>query len=100
MKTKYSEENLPTVEKQNNVEKRVGSLLIVNNKTMEIFNSNEAGGKAYANVISDFSSKLDSDVKIYSMLVPTQIEFIGCEKYKDLSSSQKMQYSLFRCCYL
>lgn len=76
-------------ENQNNVEKKVGSVLIVNNKIMEIFTSNEAGAKAYAGVINDFSDKVDSNIKIYSMLVPTQIEFTAREKYKDLSSSQK-----------
>lgn len=86
---KSSEENVTPAEKENNVERKVGSVLIVNNKIMEIFYSNEAGGKAYANVINDFSDKMDSDVKIYSVLVPTQIEFIKSEKYKDLSSSQK-----------
>ncbi|MFA5522950.1 MAG: DHHW family protein [Tissierellales bacterium] len=82
-------EKEPSSENQENIEKKVGSVLIVNNKIMEIFTSSEAGAKAYAGVINDFSDKVDSNIKIYSMLVPTQIEFTAREKYKDLSSSQK-----------
>lgn len=73
---------------ENNVEKQVGSVFIINDKIMEIFKSNETAGKAYSNVINEFSNKLNDDIKIYSMLIPTQIEFMNSTKYNDLSSSQ------------
>lgn len=84
-----SAEQGSSVEKQENIEKKVGRVLILNDKIMEIYKFSEVGAKAYADVLNDFSTKIDSDIKVYSMLVPTQIEFTDSEKYKDLSSSQK-----------
>lgn len=42
----------------------------------------------YASAINDFSSNLSEDIKVYSILVPDQVEFIDNSKYKSLSDPQ------------
>ncbi len=55
---------------------------------MEIYKFNADKSKAYADMISQVSEKLGSDIKVYSLLAPVQIEFLNNTKYKNLSDSQ------------
>lgn len=66
-----------------------GKILVVNDTAMEIHFFNEDASIKYAYSINFLQSKIKKDVKVYSMLVPTQIEFIAKKKYKDISYSQK-----------
>jgi hypothetical protein len=68
---------------------KIGKMLILNDKAMEIYTFNNNESKFYAGVINDFEDKLEHKVRVYSLLVPTQVEFIENEKYKTISSSQK-----------
>lgn len=65
-----------------------GNLLILNDTVMEIYKFNADKSKAYADMISQVSEKLGSDIKVYSLLAPVQIEFLNNTKYKNLSDSQ------------
>lgn len=65
-----------------------GNLLILNDTVMELYKFNENKSKAYADMISEVSTKLGEDVKVYSLLTPIQIEFLTNNKYKNLSDSQ------------
>lgn len=63
------------------------TLLLANNAIMEMFIRNKEQEKAYADAVNMYAKKLPSDIKIYSMLIPTQLEF--CEPiYKNLQDSQ------------
>ena len=64
-----------------------GKVLVYKNSGMEINTFNEVNSQGYANIINKLQSKLD-DVTIYSMLIPTQIEFITKNKCKELSYPQ------------
>jgi hypothetical protein len=55
---------------------------------MEVHRFNKNTSLEYANTINTFAKKA-TGVKVYSLLAPTQIEFIENAKYKNLSSSQK-----------
>lgn len=66
-----------------------GKILIVDNSAMEINTYNESATKNYVKSINYISEIVDENVKTYSILVPTQIEFINKNKYKDISYSQK-----------
>lgn len=67
----------------------IGGMLIANDRAMEIFSFDPGGSRTYARVINDLGQKLNNQIKIYSLLVPTQIEFLDLEKYKKVSDSQK-----------
>ncbi len=66
-----------------------GRILIVNNTALEINTFNEEANKSYANSINYISENAGENVKTYSILVPSQIEFIEKDEYKDISNSQK-----------
>lgn len=67
----------------------IGKILIVGNSAMEINTYNEVATKNYVKSINYISEIVDESVKTYSILVPTQIEFIHKQKYKNISYSQK-----------
>ena len=63
------------------------SLLVLNNTIMEIFIQNKKAEEKYVDAINHFAKKLP-DIKIYSMLLPTQLEFQE-EMYANIGNSQK-----------
>ncbi|MGI6587300.1 MAG: DHHW family protein [Peptococcia bacterium] len=77
----------PNEQNKTNVEGRV---LVLNDRAMEIHTFNAEASKYYADFINKFQENLSDDkIKVYSLIAPTQIEFITESKYKNLSSSQK-----------
>lgn len=87
--------NPPTITTTNNV-------LVVNDKAMEIHTFNPQASESYAAFLNDFQEELIKNSKnnhsknepehaphIYSLLAPTQIEFIANKEYQNLSSPQK-----------
>lgn len=69
-----------------NVE-QVGGLLSIGDSVVEMFGGVESVAKEYANTISEYADIL-SDKKVYNIVIPTHVEFILPEKYKDLSKPQ------------
>ncbi len=65
-----------------------GNLLMLNDKVMEIYKFNQDKSKLYADMVNTVSDKMGSEVKVYSLLAPIQIEFLKEKKYKELSDSQ------------
>lgn len=74
------------------------NVLVINDKAMEIHTFNAEASKDYAAFLNEFQERLatktsDSDnqnnVTVYSLLAPTQIEFIAQKEYQSLSSPQK-----------
>ena len=63
------------------------SLLVLNNTIMEVFIQNKEAEKKYIDTVNFFAHKLP-DMKIYSMLIPTQLEFQE-EMYANIGDSQK-----------
>ncbi|MBQ3054140.1 MAG: hypothetical protein IJC89_04470 [Clostridia bacterium] len=63
-------------------------LLIADEKIMEIFKANAQQRDNYADMVSHYRNSLPDDIYVYSMIIPTQIEFEG-DEYKSLSDSQK-----------
>lgn len=74
-----------TDEPENKIEESEwGTLLIYNGAAIEINYFNEVAAQNYANAINAFADKFE-DLEIYSLLVPTQIEFVDDEQYQSLS---------------
>jgi hypothetical protein len=65
-----------------------GVLLTFDDRIMEIFTENPQLGVYYAETINAYRAALDKDVRVFSLLVPTQIEFLS-ERYKNISDSQR-----------
>lgn len=65
---------------------KLGKILIVDNKAMEIHHRNEEAEVAYPESINYIAEHIDSNV--YSILVPTRIEFTEKVEYKDISYPQ------------
>lgn len=86
--SKNGEENNNTQqEKKGSV---TGKVLVLNDKAMEIHTFNAEACVYYANFINDFQEKLaKQNCQVYSLIAPTQIEFMNDARYKELSSPQK-----------
>lgn len=67
----------------------IGSMMVMNDKAMEIYKYSEGGFRSYADTINAFEEKLERHAKVYSLLAPTQIEFIQNERCRVISDSQK-----------
>ena len=64
------------------------TLLAADNRIMEMFINNAENEKQYADTLNEYAKKLPEEIRIFSMLIPTQLEF--CEPiYKNLQDSQK-----------
>ncbi|MCD8390690.1 MAG: hypothetical protein LUD03_02480 [Firmicutes bacterium] len=68
-------------------EKKATNLLILDGAIMEMFSENRAAADKYAEALNILAENL-GDIKLYSMLVPTQLEFRD-ELYSNLQDSQK-----------
>lgn len=63
-------------------------LLIAEGKIMEVFKAKPEVRDNYLAMINYYADKLPKDINLYSMIIPTQIEF-QAEKYSSLADSQK-----------
>lgn len=86
-----SEEQEKQVETENQTSKSslYGGMLIYGDRAMEVYNFSTINAENYAKAINSYRNLVDSSINIYSLLAPTQIEFIEEEKYRELSDSQK-----------
>ncbi|MFA5528498.1 MAG: DHHW family protein [Peptostreptococcales bacterium] len=66
-----------------------GSILIIGNKAMELNRYDEKAIDSYAKTLNQVAEKLEHEAKVYSLIVPTPIEFIQDKKYKAMSYSQE-----------
>ena len=63
-------------------------LLLLNDRVMEVFSSNKKNELLYANALNTYAKNLDSSINMYSMIVPTQLQF-QMPIYKNIQSDQK-----------
>lgn len=64
-----------------------GNILLVDDIAMEVNTFNKQALDYYSKIINEVSNKYKNQ-KVYSMLVPTQIEFIDSKEFKDISYPQ------------
>lgn len=66
-----------------------GTKLVLNDgKIMEVYSQNSESAAMYINTLNSYSQKFSDNINLYSMLIPTQIEF-DTSKYSKLSDNQK-----------
>jgi hypothetical protein len=66
-----------------------GKLLVYGDAVMEINVANPAANAHYAAAINAFGIHFRGTCNIFSMLIPTQIEFLKDETYREMSDSQR-----------
>jgi len=64
------------------------SLLVLDDRILEIFEKNDKARKDYIDAVNFYAKKLPSKIKLYNMIIPTQIEFTNAW-YSAASDSQK-----------
>lgn len=62
-----------------------GSLILLEDKIMEVYTEDSEAAKLYAEAVNGYAESIPENVNIYSMLIPTQIEF----ECPDTGDSQK-----------
>lgn len=66
----------------------VGYWLVVDGKAVQLFKFNKESFDYYAEVLNKYRQALGDQVKIYSMIPPTNGEFLQLKKYKGITDSQ------------
>lgn len=69
-------------------ESNKGRLVLYDNYIMEMFGENKEAQEKYANALNGIRNALPQDVKMYSALIPTALEFCA-PSYKNAQDSQK-----------
>ncbi len=70
------------------VGQRKNSLLIIEDTIYEIFGYSNSACEYYASAINQFAESFDDQMSVYSIVVPSHIEFLKSEKYRSLADSQ------------
>ncbi|MGI6085549.1 MAG: DHHW family protein [Acetivibrionales bacterium] len=78
----------PEPEKDYGDDPNVGYWMVVDGKAVQLFKFNKESFDYYAQVLNRYSEKLGEGVKIYSMIPPTNGEFMQLRKYKGITDSQ------------
>lgn len=81
-------ENKEEVSEKTTAEKS-GSIITLGDRAVEIFYGNEDNAKRYYNTISSMKQTLGDQVEVYSMVIPTNVEFALPKKYQHMSTPQK-----------
>jgi hypothetical protein len=66
----------------------LGFWMVVDGKVVQLFKFNKEGCEYYSHVLNKFRERLGSDVKIYSLIPPTNGEFMRLKKYEGITDSQ------------
>lgn len=64
------------------------SVLIVNDRAMEMFGYTESLLKNYAHMVNSVAGKLGDSAQVYSLVAPTSVEFYGTKEYRTGYHSQ------------
>jgi hypothetical protein len=67
--------------------------LVLRDRALQLYKYDRPSAEAYAKAINRLRALIDPKIRVYDMLVPSQIEFLGIEKYRSLSDSQKQAFS-------
>lgn len=79
----------PTSKPRDDDGKTIGKVLIYRDSAFALFPFSVDAGNYYASTLKRFRKEAGEDVTIYSMLVPTSMEFLQEERFQKLTDSQK-----------
>lgn len=75
-------------EKPYNEADGVGYWLVIDGKAVELFKFNKDNFDFYANVLNECNEKLGGKMPIYSLIAPTNSEFVELRKHAGITDSQ------------
>ncbi len=81
-------EQLEITEDQEFTGQHKNNLLIIEDQIYEIFGYSKKSCQYYAEVINNYQKTFENEMKVYSIVVPSHIEFLQSKKYRRLSASQ------------
>lgn len=68
-------------------------LLVTDNKVMEIYRANRKAQDEYIDMVNSYAKKMPKTINMYSMIMPTQIDFLSF--YNTVSDSEKENIDYF-----
>lgn len=68
--------------------------LILNDQAFTAFQYTVEAAETFAETLNRFAANVDPAIRVYSMLVPSSVEFVEEKKYKELSDSQKEAFAV------
>ncbi|NLM23106.1 MAG: hypothetical protein GX210_03325 [Firmicutes bacterium] len=69
-------------------DRNVGYWLIVEGQAVQLFKFNKEHFDYYAEILNRYAEKLGGQVKIYSLIAPSNSEFVQLRKYQGITDSQ------------
>lgn len=69
-------------------DRNVGYWLIVDGKAIQLFKFNKENFDFYAHILNQYRAKLGHEIKIYSMIAPSNSEFVQLKRYQGITDSQ------------
>ena len=78
----------PGPEKDYGDDPNVGYWMVVDGKAVQLFKFNKESFDYYAEILNKYNEKLGEGVKIYSMIPPTNGEYMQLKRYKGITDSQ------------
>lgn len=82
-------EETPTPPTDSEEGEMVNSVFVYKDMAMELFGGTKAAAEYYASVVNEYRNAFGSNVNVYSVLIPTHVEFALPDKYKGLTNSEK-----------
>jgi len=67
--------------------------ILLKDRALTIFSASEEAAKKYAETLNRYKQGINDRVRVFSLLVPTAVEFEKDVKYRELSASQKDAFS-------
>ena len=69
-------------------EENVGYWLVVDGQAMQLFKFKRENFDYYAGILNRYRKKLVKEIKLYSMIAPTNSEFVQLKRYQGITDSQ------------
>lgn len=66
----------------------VGYWIVVDGRAVQLFKFNKENIDYYAAVLNQYRARVDGAVRIYSMIAPTNSEFVQLKRYREITDSQ------------
>jgi hypothetical protein len=89
--TAAAEQTLPANTASGSPEFNNNGIVTVGDRSFMLFGGSRSQGKYYADVINAYKTAMGDDVNVYSMVIPTAVEFYLPEAYSEYSNSEKHQ---------
>ena len=62
--------------------------IVVDGRAVQLFKFNKENIDYYAAVLNQYRARVDGAVRIYSMIAPTNSEFVQLKRYREITDSQ------------